>query len=54
MKAAGEVVMCSAHQEKKGEGLVEYSRWREMAWALHNLHLTKISGRTIQLTEIKD
>ena len=54
MKEAGEVVMCEAHKERKGEGVVEYSRWRYLAWALKNLHLTKISGRTIALTEIKD
>ena len=54
MKKAGEVVWCEAHKERKGEGEVEYGRWRDMAWALRHLHLTKISGRTIQLTEIKD
>ena len=54
MKEAGEVVMCEAHKERKGEGVVEYSRWRDLAWALKNLHLTKISGRTISLTEMKD
>ena len=54
MKEAGEVVMCEAHQERKGEGVVEYSRWRDMSWALKHLHLTKISGRTISLTEMKD
>ena len=54
MKEAGEVVMCEAHNERKGEGVVEYSRWRHLVWALKNLHLTKISGRTISLTEMKD
>ena len=54
MKEAGEVLTCEAHKERKGEGVVEYSRWKDLAWALKNLHHTKISGRTISLTEMKD
>lgn len=54
MKEAGELAVCEAHKERKGEGLVEYYRWRDMAWALQYLQHIKISGRTIQLTEIKD
>ena len=54
MKVAGKVVHCEVHHEVKGEGVVEFSRWRSLVWALKNLHLTKISGRTIRLTEIKD
>jgi len=45
MKAAGELLYCEVHQEVRGEGVVQFSRWRDLLWALKHLHLTKISEK---------
>ena len=50
---AGEVLECSAHPGGlRGEGFVEFARWRDLKWALEHFHDTKLCGRNLKLSEI--
>ena len=52
---AGEVLECSAHSGGiRGEGMVEFARWRDLKWALDHFHDTKLCGRNLKLSEIVD
>ena len=51
---AGEVLECSAHSGGiRGEGMVEFARWRDLKWALDHFHDTKLCGRNLKLSEIE-
>ena len=54
MKQAGEIVECVAHASVKGEGVVEFAKWKDLKWALENFHDTKLCGRNLRLSEIVD
>ena len=54
MKQAGEVLYCKAHNDKEGEGTVEFCRKEDMEWALDRLEDTKFDGKRIKLTEMRD
>ena len=54
MKQAGEIIHCVAHNKVKGEGLVEFSKWKDLQWALEHFHDTKLSGRNLKISEIID
>ena len=54
MKQAGEVLYCKAHHDRRGEGMVEFYRKEDMQWALDKLEDSKLDGKRIKLTEIKE
>jgi len=54
MKQAGEVLYSKAHQDRRGEGMVEFYRKEDMIWALDRLNDTKFDGKRIKLSEIRN
>jgi len=51
MKQAGEVSYCKAHDERPGEGMVEFQRKDDMEWALDKLDGTELDGRRLRLSQ---
>jgi len=54
MKQAGEVLYSKAHQDRRGEGMVEFYRKEDMIWALDRLNDTKFDGKRIKLSEMRN
>jgi len=54
MKQAGGVLYCQAHHEKRGEGMVEFCQREDMEWALDKLGDTKLDGKRIKLTKMRE
>ena len=50
-RAAGEVSYTNAHNQRQGEGLVEFAERRGMEYALEKLDDTELNGRRLKLVE---
>ena len=50
-RAAGEISYTNAHNQRQGEGLVEFAERRGMEYALEKLDDTELNGRRLKLVE---